>query len=114
MRVKRGNVARKRRKKVLKRAKGFVGSLGRLFGAAAKFAVIHAGVYAYRDRRNKKRTFRNLWVIRLNAAARENGLSYSRMINMLKKAGVILDRKVLSDIAATDSKTFSKIIEAVK
>lgn len=114
MRVKRGNVARIRRKKILKRAKGFRGSGHRLFRVAAKIAVIRAGVYAYRDRRRKKTYFRQLWIQRLNAAVRQKGISYSRFISLLKKSEVKLDRKILADIAVQDADTFSKIIEAVK
>lgn len=114
MRVKRGNVARKKRKKVLKAAKGFYGARRKLYGVAAKTAVTKAGVFAYRDRKNMKRTMRNLWIARINAAARENGFSYSKLIFLLKKENILLDRKILADIAATDSGTFSKLVQAVK
>jgi large subunit ribosomal protein L20 len=114
MRVKRGNVARQKRKKVLKQAKGFTGSLGKLYGSVAKIAVIKAGLYAYRDRRELKRDMRGLWITRINAAARQNGLTYSELIPLLKKANIGLDRKMLADIAATDAKTFAHLVETVK
>ncbi|MFC1517128.1 50S ribosomal protein L20 [Candidatus Margulisiibacteriota bacterium] len=114
MRIKRGNVARNKRKKVLKRAKGFYGARGRLYGVAAKPAVTKAGVYAYSHRRTRRRDMRALWIIRISAAAKANGVSYSQLIFMLKKAKIALDRKILSDIAATDGKVFSKLVEAVK
>src|SRR6056297_732786 len=97
-RVKRGVVARRRHRKVLSRAKGYYGARRKVF-RVAKQAVIKAGQYAYRDRRNKKRNFRRLWIARINAAARMNGMTYSRFINGLSKAGVEVDRKVLADIA---------------
>ncbi len=100
-RVKRGNKARKRRKKVLKNAKGFFGSRSRLFRPANE-AVMKSLDYAYRDRRRKKREFRRLWITRINAAARQNGLSYSRFINGLKQANVEIDRKILADMAVND------------
>ncbi len=113
VRVKRGNVARKKRKKVLKRAKGFRGSLRRLY-RASKQAVYHALKYATRDRRAKKGDFRALWNTRINAAVRKMGLSYSSFINLLKKNNVLLNRKMLSDIAINDKETFAKIVEFVK
>src|SRR5690554_6102301 len=97
-RVKRGVVARRRHKKILKQAKGYYGARSRVF-RVAKQAVIKAGQYAYRDRRNRKRAFRALWIARINAGARANGLSYSRLIAGLKKANVEIDRKVLADLA---------------
>ncbi|MFW6378019.1 MAG: 50S ribosomal protein L20, partial [Bacillota bacterium] len=97
-RVKRGSKARKRRKKVLKNAKGFFGSRSKLFRPANE-AVMKSLDYAYRDRRRKKRDFRRLWITRINAAARQNGLSYSRFINGLKQANVEIDRKILADMA---------------
>ncbi|MCP5008668.1 MAG: 50S ribosomal protein L20, partial [Aestuariibacter sp.] len=100
-RVKRGVQAHARHKKVLKEAKGYQGARSRVY-RVAKQAVIKAGQYAYRDRRQKKRQFRALWIARINAGARENGLSYSRMINGLKRAGVEIDRKVLADLAIFD------------
>lgn len=114
MRVKRGNVARLKKKRAYRRAKGFTGSLGNLWGAVAKDAIMKAGVYAYRDRRNIKRTMRALWIARINAASRIHGLTYSELIPLLKKANITLDRKMLADIAATDAKTFGQLIESVK
>ena len=112
-RVKRGVVARERHKKVLKKAKGYYGARRKVF-RVAKQAVIKAGQYAYRDRRQRKRQFRALWIARINAAARENGLSYSRLINGLKKAGIEIDRKVLADIAVHDKPAFAAIAEQAK
>jgi len=112
-RVKRGFKARRRRNKVLKAAKGYRGGHSKLFRTAAG-TVDRARQYAYRDRRTKKREFRKLWIIRINAAARENGLSYSAFIGGLAKAGIDLDRKVLSDMAIYDPAGFSKIAEMVK
>src|SRR5690554_7963904 len=100
-RVKRGVVARRRHKKILKQAKGYYGARSRVF-RVAKQAVIKAGQYAYLDRRNRKRAFRALWIARINAGARANGLSYSRLIAGLKKANVEIDRKVLSDLAMNE------------
>lgn len=113
VRVKRGNVARKKRKKVLKRAKGFRGSLRRLY-RASKQAVYHALKYATRDRRDRKGDFRALWNARINAAVRKHGLSYSRFIDSLKKHKIVLNRKMLSEIAISDKETFAKIVEMVK
>ena len=112
-RVKRGVMARKRHKKILKLAKGYYGARSRVF-RVAKQAVIKAGQYAYRDRRQKKRQFRALWIARINAGARLNGLSYSRMIAGLKKAQVIIDRRVLADIAMHDAVAFAAIAEKAK
>ena len=112
-RVKRGVVARKRHKKILKLAKGYYGARSRVF-RVAKQAVIKAGQYAYRDRRQRKRQFRALWIARINAGARMNGLSYSRFINGLKKANVEIDRRVLADIAFQDGASFAKIVERAK
>ena len=112
-RIKRGVVARARHKKVLKQAKGYYGRRKSVF-RVAKQAVIKAGQYAYRDRRQRKRQFRALWIARINAAARECGLSYSRFINGLAKAGVDLDRKVLADIAVFDKAAFNKLAEQAK
>lgn len=112
-RVKRGVVARRRHNKVLKQAKGYYGARRKVF-RVAKQAVIKAGQYAYRDRRNKKRNFRRLWIARINAAARMNGMTYSRFINGLSKAGVEVDRKVLADIAVHDAAAFSAIAEKAK
>lgn len=112
-RVKRGVVARRRHNKILKQAKGYYGARKNVF-RVAKQAVTKAGQYAYRDRRNKKRTFRRLWITRINAAARLNGMTYSRFISGLNKAGVAVDRKVLSDIAVHDAAAFSTIVEKAK
>jgi len=114
MRVKRGNVARKKRNKVLKLAKGYRGSGHRLYKAAAKIRVIKAGVKAYRDRRRFKADVRGLWIQRLGAAVEAFGLSYSVFMNKLKIAKVGLNRKILSDIALTDPETFKQIVEKVK
>jgi len=112
-RVKRGVTARARHKKVLKKAKGYYGARSRVF-RAAKQQVIKSGQYAYRDRRVKKREFRALWIQRINAAANELGLSYSRFIHGLSEAGIELDRKVLSDIAVHDKPAFAKLVEQAK
>jgi large subunit ribosomal protein L20 len=112
-RVKRGVQANRRHKKVLKAAKGYYGARSKVF-RVAKQAVIKAGQYAYRDRRVKKRQFRALWIQRINAAARMNGLSYSRMINGLNKAGVEIDRKMLADIAVHDLPAFGQLAEKAK
>ena len=109
-RVKRGFKARRRRKKVMKMARGFVGGRHRLFRTATE-AVDRALAYAYRDRKSRKRDFRRLWIARINAAARLNGLSYSRLIGGLKKANVDLDRKVLSNMAIVDPNAFSQIVK---
>ncbi len=108
MRVKRGFKARRRRKKILKLAKGFRGGRSKLFRTASD-AVDKALMYSYRDRRARKRDFRRLWITRINAAARMNDLSYSRLMNGLKKAGIDLDRKVLADLAISDPAGFSQI-----
>jgi large subunit ribosomal protein L20 len=113
MRVKRGNVSRQRHKKVLKLAKGFRGSRSKLFKVANQ-AVMKALKHAYRDRRNKKRVLRRLWITRINAAARMNGLSYSRFINGLQKSGVVLNRKFLAELAAKDAAAFKIIADQVK
>ncbi|MCE9678492.1 50S ribosomal protein L20 [Shewanella sp. AS1] len=112
-RVKRGVTARASHKKVLKLAKGYYGARSRTF-RVAKQAVIKAGQYAYRDRRQKKRQFRQLWIARINAASRQNGLSYSRFINGLKKASIEIDRKILADIAVFDKVVFSTLVEKAK
>ena len=112
-RVKRGVIARRRHNKVLKAAKGYYGARSKVF-RVAKQAVIKAGQYAYRDRRNKKRTFRRLWIARINAAARMNGMTYSRLINGMNKAQIAVDRKVLSDIAIHDAAAFTAIAEKAK
>jgi large subunit ribosomal protein L20 len=112
-RVKRGVIARRRHNKVLKAAKGYYGARRKVF-RVAKQAVIKAGQYAYRDRRQRKRQFRRLWIARINAAARMNGMTYSRFINGLNKAGVAVDRKVLADIAVHDAAAFAAIAEKAK
>jgi len=112
-RVKRGVQARARHKKVLKLAKGYSGARSRVF-RVAKQAVTKAGQYAYRDRRQRKRQFRRLWIARINAASRMNGMSYSRFINGLKKSNVMIDRKVLADIAVHDKDGFTQIVETAK
>ncbi|MFW6093830.1 MAG: 50S ribosomal protein L20 [Pseudomonadota bacterium] len=112
-RVKRGVASRARRKKVLKQARGYYGARSRQF-KVAKQAVIKAGQYAYRDRRQKKRQFRNLWIVRINAAAREHGLSYSRFIAGLKKAAIEVDRKVLADLAMHEPAAFAALAEQSK
>mgnify|MGYP001040364808 FL=1 len=112
-RVKRGVQARARHKKVLKQAKGYYGARSRVF-RVAKQAVIKAGQYAYRDRRQRKRQFRALWIARINAAARINGMSYSRLIAGLKKANVEIDRKVLADLAVHQQVAFTAIVEKAK
>lgn len=109
MRVKRGNVARKRRKKVLKLAKGFRGSHSRLFKIANQ-QVMKALRNAYRDRRKRKRDFRRLWIARINAAARQNGVSYSKLMGQMKKADVQINRKMLAQLAATDPSAFAKVV----
>lgn len=113
MRVKRGVPARAKHKKILKAAKGMQHNRTRSF-RLAKQGVIRALQYAYRDRRNRKRDLRRLWITRINAAARENGTTYGQLINGLKKAGVELDRKVLSELAANDSKAFASVVKSVK
>ena len=110
MRVKRGYKARRRRNKILKMAKGFRGGRSKLFRTAAD-AVDKALMYAYRDRRVRKRDFRRLWIARINAAARMNNLSYSKFIHGLKQAGISLDRKVLAELAISDPAGFAKIAE---
>ena len=105
--------AKARRKKYLKRAKGFVGGKSNQY-VAARETVERAMAYAYRDRRNKKRDFRRLWITRINAAARLNGLSYSHFINGLKKAEIDIDRKMLADLAVHDATAFNKLAEAAK
>jgi large subunit ribosomal protein L20 len=112
-RVKRGVTARARHKKILKQAKGYYGARSRVY-RVAKQAVIKAGQYAYRDRKQKKRQFRALWIVRINAAARLCGLSYSRFINGLTKANVAIDRKVLADIAVRDMDAFAEIAKIAK
>jgi large subunit ribosomal protein L20 len=112
-RAKRGFKARRRRNKVLKLAKGYRGARGKLFRSATE-AVDRALNYAYRDRKVKKRDFRALWIARINAAARENGLSYSRLVHGLKKAEIGLDRKILAQVAVVDPAGFSAIVDKAK
>ncbi len=112
-RVKRGVTAHRRHKKVLKQAKGYYGARSRVY-RVAKQAVIKAGQYAYRDRRQRKRQFRQLWIVRINAQARECGLSYSRFINGLKKASIEIDRKMLADLAVFDKPAFAAIADQAK
>ena len=112
-RVKGGTVARKRRKKILKEASGYFGSKHRLW-KTAKEQLLHSGVYAYRDRRQKKRDFRKLWITRINAACRENDISYSKFINGLAKAGIEINRKMLSEMAIDDPKSFTSLVETAK
>jgi large subunit ribosomal protein L20 len=112
-RVKGGNVSRKRHKKVLEQTSGFVGTLSTNFRTANQ-TLMKSLKYAYRDRRNKKRDMRSLWIVRINAAARNNGISYSQLINGLKKAAVEVDRKMLAELAVSDAGSFSKLVEAAK
>ncbi|MGJ8671299.1 MAG: 50S ribosomal protein L20 [Oceanococcus sp.] len=112
-RVKRGVTARARHKKILKQAKGYYGARSRNFKTARQ-AVFKAGQYAYRDRRQKKRQFRALWIVRINAASKANGLSYSKFIHGLNKAGIVLDRKVMADIALHDAAAFTGLVEKAK
>jgi large subunit ribosomal protein L20 len=112
-RVKRGVTAHARHKKILKLAKGYYGARSRVF-RVAKQAVIKAGQYAYRDRRQRKRQFRALWIARINAAARESGMSYSRFMDALKKASIELDRKVLADMAVYDKEGFAELVKQVR
>ncbi|MGL5836298.1 MAG: 50S ribosomal protein L20 [Waterburya sp.] len=112
-RVKRGNVARKRRKKILKLAKGFRGSHSKLFRTANQ-QVMKALRNAYRDRRKRKRDFRRLWITRINAAARMNGLSYSKLTHQLKQAEVGLNRKMLAQLAMVDPQAFTKVVEVAQ
>jgi len=112
-RVKGGNVAKNRRRKVLKLAKGYFGSKHRLFKTAQE-QVMHSGEYAYRDRRNNKRNFRKLWITRINAACRENEISYSKFINGLSKAGVEVNRKMLSELAIDNKDAFAALVTIAK
>jgi len=113
VRVKRGNVARKRRKKVLKLAKGSLGAHSKLFRTANQ-SVMKALRHAYRDRRRKKRDFRELWIIRINAAAREQGLNYSTLIGLLKKANILINRKMLARMAFLDQAAFAQVVSLAK
>ena len=112
-RVKTGVTARKRHKKILKLAKGYYGAKSTIFRKANE-QVLKSLSYAYRDRKNRKRDFRKLWIARINAEARNNGLSYSRMINGLKVAGVDINRKMLADLAVNDSAAFAQLAEVAK
>lgn len=112
-RVKRGVMVRKRHNKLLQQAKGYQGSRSRRIRVARQ-TVLKALSYAYRDRRNRKRDFRRLWIIRINAAARQHGLSYSRLINGLRRAGIDLDRKMLADMAVRDPAAFQGVVEQVQ
>ena len=112
-RVKGGSVAKNRRRKVLKSAKGYFGSKHRLFKTAQE-QTFHSGAYAYRDRKQNKRNFRKLWITRINAACRENEISYSKFINGLAKAGIEINRKMLSEMAIDDPKSFTSLVETAK
>jgi large subunit ribosomal protein L20 len=112
-RVKRGVTAHAKHKKVLKQAKGYYGARRKVY-RVAKQAVIKAGQYAYRDRRQKKRQFRSLWITRINAEARNNGISYSRMMDGLNKAGIEVDRKMLADLAVHDKPAFGALAQQAK
>ena len=112
-RVKGGTIARARRKKVLKAAKGYFGSKHRLYKTAHE-QVMHSGQYAYRDRRQNKRNFRKLWIARINAACRENEISYSKFINGLNKAGVLINRKMLSELAIDNKEAFADLVVIAK
>ena len=111
-RVKRGVVTHSRHKKILKLAKGYKGARSRVF-RVAKQAVIKAGCYAYRDRKKRKRQFRSLWIAKINAAARNHNISYSQLINSLKKSEISINRKILSDLAMNNSQQFSALIKLV-
>ena len=113
MRVKRGNVCRNRHKKILKYAKGFKGARSRIF-KVANCAVMKALKYAYRDRRTRKRNMRRLWIVRINAAVRNYGISYSRFINACKKANIIINRKMLADLAVNEPEAFGIVVEKAK
>lgn len=112
-RVKNGLTSRKRRKKVLKQAKGYFGAKGALY-RVAKQQVTKSGQYAYRDRKNRKREFRKLWITRINAAARLNGLSYSNMMHGLKVAGIDINRKMLAELAVSDAQAFTQLADTAK
>ena len=112
-RVKRGNVLRNRHKKILKLAKSFKGARSRIF-KVANIAVMKALCYQYRDRKTKKRNMRRLWIVRINAAARMHGMNYSKLINALKKAQIVINRKMLADLAVTDAAAFTALAEEAK
>ena len=113
MRVKRGNVSRNRHKKILKLAKGFKGARSRIF-KVANIAVMKALKYAYRDRKATKRNMRRLWIIRINAAVRANGISYSRFVNACKRANILVNRKMLAELAVNEPEAFQVIVETAK
>ena len=113
MRIKRGNVCRNRHKKILKLAKGFKGARSRIF-KVANIAVMKALKYAYWDRRATKRNMRRLWIVRINAAVREQGMSYSRFVNACKKANIQVNRKMLADLAVNDKEAFAMVVETAK
>lgn len=112
-RAKGGSKTRQRRKKILKKAKGYVGGRRKLYRTAAE-TVLRAGAFAYRDRRQKKRRARALWIVRINAACRQAGLSYSAFMNGLKKAGILLDRKILAEMAVADPAGFAQLAQTAK
>ncbi|MBC5805395.1 MAG: 50S ribosomal protein L20 [Candidatus Eremiobacter antarcticus] len=112
-RIKRGIMSLKKRRKVLKAAKGFRGARGRTYKAANE-ALLHSMVYAFRDRRRRKRDFRSLWITRINAAARSEGLTYSRLMSGLKKEGLNVNRKILAELAVNDQSAFSHLLEIAK
>jgi len=112
MRIKRGSAGVKRHKKILKLAKGFIGARSRIF-KVANIAVMKALKYAYRDRRTTKRNMRRLWIVRINAAVRERGMSYSRFVNACKKANIVINRKMLADLAVRDKEAFDVIFETI-
>ncbi|MCX5703643.1 MAG: 50S ribosomal protein L20 [Candidatus Omnitrophica bacterium] len=111
--IKHSAATRRRKKRVLKQAKGFWGDRSKQYQQARR-ALMHALVYAYRDRRNKKREFRSLWIVRINAACRAQGITYSNFMQGLKKAKISLDRKILADLAVKDNQAFKKLIELIK
>ncbi|MFI4846834.1 MAG: 50S ribosomal protein L20 [Candidatus Makana argininalis] len=108
-RIKRSVAARKRHKKILKKAKGYYGARSRVYRVAFQ-SIIKSGQYSYRDRKQKKRNFRKLWILRINAAARQNGISYNRFINGLKNFNILINRKILSDIAISDKNSFKQLV----
>ena len=112
MRIRRGSAGVKRHKKILKLAKGFIGARSRIF-KVANIAVMKALKYAYRDRRTTKRNMRRLWIVRINAAVRERGMSYSRFVNACKKANIVVNRKMLADLAVRDKEAFDVIFETI-
>ncbi|QJC28523.1 50S ribosomal protein L20 [Enterobacteriaceae endosymbiont of Plateumaris consimilis] len=112
-RVKRGVISHTRHKKIIKQAKGYYGSRSRTYRSAFQ-AVVKAGQYSYRDRRQRKRKFRQLWIIRINAAARQENISYSYLINQFKKSNIDINRKILSELAMFDKQSFTKLINFIK